>query len=595
MLTDEQSVAAAHRKGVGLTLAVPGSGKTTVLLARIDQLIREGTPSRKILSLSFGKRQVMDMKARYILHAKQKVPFHTIHAYAYGIYRRWAKEHHLHYELIEGRGALKKIDFIKGLCQSLYGFTLPPESLHRFFSLYGFVKNKRCALEEALSLHPQWIAYKKLFELYEKEKQVNRWIDFEDMLTLTSIFLGEDAFRRKIHPDFQYIQLDEAQDASELQFSFLERLSYPEHNLFFLADDDQSIYGFRGASPEYLLHIQQSFPKVKVYALSENHRSAPNLVTLASKIIGENTHRYEKSVTAKNQSPGKIRFEAFGSVEKALKKISRLLQKEAMDTAILYRNHLSALPWCLHFGRQHIPYTGVFPKTPLHPVLEDILSLLDFIAHPERKHDFLKQYRKLNIPKEHALLASEGIDDNVFENLSAIPPRENNPYRYLQLKKIMARIKGSPADKAFNLLLNAGYKQFLKDRQKREKFSPASLRYLSECILTFGKNKTIPDFLKEMNALIHPQSEGNIHLNTIHGVKGLEFDRVILMDLVDGEFPSNAHQISPEDLEEERRLFYVGLTRARKECIFVTFKKRNGENVTPSAFYLEAKKKHMDI
>ena len=146
---------------------------------------------------------------------------------------------------------------------------------------------------------------------YEKEKQVNRWIDFEDMLTLTSIFLGEDAFRRKIHPDFQYIQLDETQDTSKLQFSFLERLSYPEHNLFFLADDDQSIYGFRGASPEYLLHIQQSFPKVKVYALSENHRSAPNLVTLASKIIGENTHRYEKSVTAKKQSPGKIRFEVF--------------------------------------------------------------------------------------------------------------------------------------------------------------------------------------------------------------------------------------------------------------------------------------------
>ena len=113
---------------------------------------------------------------------------------------------------------------------------------------------------------------------------------------------------------------------------------------------DQSIYGFRGASPEYLLHIQQSFPKVKVYALSENHRNTPNLVTLASKIIGENTHRYEKSVTAKKQSPGKIRFEVFGSVEKALKKISRLLQKEAMDTAILYRNHLSALPW---YGAQY--------------------------------------------------------------------------------------------------------------------------------------------------------------------------------------------------------------------------------------------------
>ena len=585
--TQEQELAIQHKKGPALVLAVPGSGKTTVLLARVLALKEDGILPKNILSMTFSRKQSW-IASTYRRNHPDQAQFTTIHAFCYRLYRLWAKKQKVHYELIEGNDGLNKYHLLRRLSRDLYGYPLQQESLENFFSLYSLMKNKMLTLDEALNLQPHWKIYQDLFVAYENEKRQQRYFDFDDMLDIAYVLLRDDRFQKKIHRLFPYIQLDEAQDASPLQFAIVERLAYPDNNLFYLADDDQSIYGFRGASTKHLLTIKERYPETIFYPLRYNHRSSKEIVSISALFIEKNQQRYKKKPITENPIQGPLILRSSKNLKHAINQILDELEAP-METALLYRNHISALPLIYALEEKGISFqhSGT-AQLAGHWLIRDLLALLDLIYRPKRS-SFLQHYYKLGayISKEEAYLAAEGPDDNPFENLARIKPKTGNPYRYSHLLKQSNNMKTMPVQKALPLLLALGYDNYLEEQLHRQNLSRSTADFIIESLMFIAGEETFEYLQKKISH--PPETDGSpeLVLSTIHGAKGLEFDRVIMSDLVDGEFPSETSREIPELLEEERRLFYVGMTRARKKLILSTVKTRRGNPVSPSVFYKE--------
>ena len=282
-VSKQQLNAISHKNGPALVLSVPGSGKTTVLLNRILYLIdTHNINYNQILNLTFSKVQAIDMKHRFKnINSDLNVSFYTIHAFAYSIIKQYSRINKISISLIEGNNKYNKHKLISRLFFEEFRSKVTSDDLDFFFSNYSLLKNNMLDINDFSPISE----FSNLAHRYEEFKSNHNLIDFDDMLTFAyHILLNNKDILNLVKSKYKYIQLDEGQDASLIQFKLLELLSNPENNLFILADDDQSIYSFRGAKPDYLLNIKSIYTDITFYNLSKNYRSTKDIVMLSNHI-----------------------------------------------------------------------------------------------------------------------------------------------------------------------------------------------------------------------------------------------------------------------------------------------------------------------
>ena len=597
-LTVKQILAKNHKNGPCMVLAVPGAGKTTMLLERIDELSKEINPE-KILSLTFSRTQAMDMKKRF--ERKEdidyKTNFMTIHAFCYLVIRNYYKSQNRRLKILESDDSYNKYNLIQKIYFDINNRPMSSEDLKNFFSTVGYMRN---SLSDISYLEKSDIKnIKKIYKVYEDFKKDNFYIDFDDMQTLAYRLLSEDhRLLISVKNKYKYIQLDEGQDTSLLQFKILEKIVYPENNLMLVADDDQSIYGFRAANPEYLLNFTNIFKDAKIITMNENHRSSTQIVNVSDSFIKLNKNRYEKDIFTKNPPKNKVNLVCRKDSYDAYKYIINHIEV-GKTNAILYRNNISSLNLVSFLMEDKIKFAinsgsyDFFDSI----IIKDMEKIIYFSEHPDDVEVFYDIYYKIKtyLTKEEVRkLEYKPINSSIFDHLYEIVDDEK-AYNLMAKEKQIKHIRRLTIDRKISYIYSyMGYKDYIKMFSSKYKEVIFNKDLYLESIINFTKGlKTIDEFYDKVIAYknyVNTNKNANIILSTIHKSKGLEYDNVFIVDLVKNEFPMIVYQDDKEnELEEERRIFYVAMTRARENLHLVSIKKRFGIKVEPSPFYLDIK------
>lgn len=597
-LTEKQILAKNHKNGPCMVLAVPGAGKTTMLLERIDELSKEINPE-KILSLTFSRTQAMDMKNRF--ERKEdidyKTNFMTIHAFCYLVIRNYYKRQNRKLKILESDDTYNKYNLIQKIYFDINNRTMSNEDLKNFFSYVGYMRN---SLSDISYLKKSDIKnIEKIYRIYENFKKDNFYIDFDDMQTLAYKLLYEDPrLLRSVKNKYKYIQLDEGQDTSLLQFKILEKIVYPENNLMVVADDDQSIYGFRAANPEYLLNFKNVFKNAKIITMNENHRSSTQIVNVSDSFIKLNKNRYEKDIFTKNPPKNKVNLVYRKDSYDAYKYIINHIEA-GKTNAILYRNNISSLNLVSFLMEYKIKFAinsgsyDFFDSI----VIKDMEKIIYFSENPDDVEVFSDIYYKIKTylsKEEVAQLEYKPINSSIFDYLYEIVDDEK-AYNLMNKEKQIKHIRKLTIDRKISYIYTyMGYKDYIKMFSSKYNEVIFNKDLYLESIINFTKGlKTIDEFYERIETYknyVNRNKNSNLILSTIHKSKGLEYDNVFVVDLVKNEFPMIVDQDDKEnELEEERRVFYVAMTRARENLHLISLKKRFGIKVEPSPFYLDIK------
>lgn len=612
--TSQQVDAIKHFEGPALILAVPGSGKTTVLLNRILNLIKNhNIDSSEIISITFSKSQGIDMEKRFLAQNPEfrgKITFKTIHAFCYEIIRNYMKLKNIKKTLIEGNNEFNRILILKRLYYQKNYKKLSDEEINDFFSIYDYTKNKMYDFEGYIRKN-HFISNRslmlKLYNLYDEIKIQNNFMDFNDLLILANEYISTDKkLLKALKNRYKFFQIDEGQDTSTLQFEIIRKIVFPENNVFIVADDDQSIYSFRGASPENLLNFKNIYPNSKIFFMDKNFRSTKNIIKISNKIIQGNKIRYEKTSKHTTEESSQIMlFKVKNSIIQArelLKRISEINPNETIG--VLYRNNVSSLYVADILKNNDIDFFVKENKFDFYSnrILNDVKNILLFSEDTTDLEVFKRIYFKLNayIKKDFiAKLEYKPYNQCVLESLLDLD--ELNDFylnKFTSLRNDFKRLKRMKMeDKIDCILYELGYGDYLDNFND---FSNLNYNLIFDLIKYLSKDlKTFDEFIEKLDNLKEllknaSSSKSNISISTIHSSKGLEYDNVFIIDLIDGEFPQKSilNSFDEKLLEEERRLFYVAMTRARKRLFLYTIKERNNLPVEPSIFYNELKNKN---
>ena len=592
-LTNIQKRAANFVDGPCLVLAVPGAGKTTMLLERIKNLSQITNP-KKILTLTFSRTQALDMKNRY---RSDNTNIMTIHAFCYLIIRNYLKKFHKELRLLEATDSYNKYDLVRRIYQEINNKKISREDLLTFFTETSFMKN--AMLDESYLKKVRIKNIERVYQKYESFKKANNYIDFDDMQTLALKLLDENPkLLKSIHRKYEYFQLDEGQDTSHLQFEILNKIVGLNNNLMVVADDDQSIYSFRAANPEYLLNFKNYYPKANLIIMNENHRSSKNITRIAGEFIKENNFRYEKNLTSNKADGDKIIIKTLKDAYDQYNFIKENLDL-SKSNAILFRNNISAInlvTFLLEDG--HDFYINEdFLEFFKSQIIDDIFDIIKFSQDFNNVEAFENIYykirtfiKKTEIEKLNIKPKNQDVFDFFYETLDY--DRKNSLY---DIEKKLKHLRKLTLPRKISYIYKyLGYKEY--SSLKANKFAEEIINrdLFIESLINFTKDlETIDDFDRKILNLkkkIRLMTPTNIILQTIHRSKGLEYDRVFVIDMNKNEFPIIDYEKNPEDsLEEERRVFYVAMTRAKENLFILSSKKRNNKKALPSEFYTKVK------
>ena len=588
-LTEKQFQAANHINGPCLVLAVPGAGKTTMLLKRINILEKYIDPSH-ILSLTFSKTQANDMKIRY---NGLKTNFMTIHAFCYLIIRNYYKKKNRRIKILESDDLYNKYNLIKQIYLDINGKIMSSEDLDDFFSYVGYMKN---SMDDISYLKNSQIKnIEKVYIAYEKFKKENFYIDFDDMQIIALTILNQNyKLLRLVKNKYKYIQLDEGQDTSLLQFKIIEKIVHPENNLMVVADDDQSIYSFRAAEPDYLLNFKNIYPNAKLITMDENHRSQANIVKAANNFIIQNQKRYNKNLFTSKNATSKVYKKYAKDSKDSFSYILKYIDPNKTN-AIVFRNNISALNLISFLMEKDIDFTINNPSIDFFDskILSDMVNIINFSKDFYNVELFSEIYYMVNTylsKEEIEKLDLKAINYTVFDYLHEYISDEK-AYGLLRKEKEFKNLRTMNLDKKISYIYNKmGYRDYIKMFSNKYYEVVINKDLYVESMINFTKDlKDLNEFYKkieEFERILNKNNESNIILSTIHKSKGLEYDNVFIIDLVKGEFPLIYDYKNRENrLEEERRMFYVAMTRARDNLHLITLKYRNNHKVEPSDFY----------
>lgn len=611
-LNESQVQGVTHKDGPLLLLATPGSGKTTVLNMRIAYLILEHNINpRNILNLTFSKMAAKDMENRFEMFfgdiIEEKVHFSTIHSFSYNIVRTFYQSEGLRYEILENR-LENKSKILKEIFSIYNKSIITEDKLEELTNNISLIKNSMLSEGQIASKDYGITNFHQIYKDYENYKENGvpgiRLLDFDDMLVEAYNILNNDKLLlKKYREKYKYISIDESQDTSLIQHKIIELISMPLGNIFMVGDDDQSIFGFRAADPKYLLDFKKTYKDGKILKIQENFRSSQEIVNTANEFIKNNFNRYNKNMFTRNGKYKNIPVNGFENEKNQVKFIIENIKKEneSHTIAILYRNNNSAIDIVNILDKESISFyiKDTNNKFFNHWVVDDVLNFFRLSFNDTKIDIFERIYTKCSsyVSKNH-IESIKFMDRkvSVFENLSSI--FEPSDYRIKTLDDIKNKFK-----KLNNLSPSQGIR-YIREDLKYEKnlericdtlgYSMDSVQsILNSLEMIADECDTIVDFanrlsyLKKLMNESHKNTKSNITLSTIHSSKGLEFDSVYMIDLNDSIIPSyEAINSNNNDLiEEERRLFYVGITRAKKN-LYLNWVKEKGSKVYKKSLFI---------
>lgn len=586
--TSKQLQAANHKNGPMLVLAIPGSGKTTVLLERIKILSKEIDQS-KILNLTFSRIQANDMKKRF---ASDKTNFMTIHAFCYLIIRNYLKRYNRQLNLIEDEKIYNKYNLVSEIYKQLNKKKMSKEDLNLFFQKISFMKNS--LLDTSYLNKVEISKIKEIYQTYERIKKEKHLLDFDDMQVYALELLNDESLLRSIKNKYKYFQLDEGQDTSLLQFKILEKIVYPENNLLVVADDDQSIYSFRAADPKYLLNFKKIYKDAKIISLDTNHRSGKKIISLASSFISQNKNRYKKNYKISRDFNDQIKFKEFKNFSKEYDYIIKNL--EDMNTGILFRNNISAISLSSYLLDKNIDFSinsnilDFFESK----IFTDMVNIINFSENFDNIEIFSDIYYKIStyLSKEDIdTINHKAINENIFDFYENSDIDDYKKDALFNIEKKLRHIRKLDIEKKISFIYKSlSYNSYINMKSRKYMEETVNKDIYIESLRYFTKSCKSLDEVYEKIKILEKKSKSliktNLSLSTIHSSKGLEYDKVFIIDLIKNEFPLIMDEENYfERLEEERRIFYVGLTRARDSLYILTLKNRNNKKVYPSKFY----------
>lgn len=613
-LNQQQKEAVQSTKGPVLLLAVPGSGKTTVLVTRLGYMIYcKNIPPESILTVTYTVAATKDMSERFAVRfgedMAKRLEFRTINGICARIIQYYGRRiGKTPFELVKDEKATTGM--LIRICQD-HGMGYPTESdLKNVRTLITYIKNMMLNEEELQKLEEESdIRIAGIYREYCRQMREQKLMDYDDQMLYAYNILRKDlgvlAYFQNRYP---YICVDEAQDTSKIQHAIIALLAAGTGNLFMVGDEDQSIYGFRAAYPEALLSFEKKHPGAKVLLMEENFRSNAKIVEAADKFIQKNTLRHEKHMRAAREAGADIREISLKSRKAQYVYLMKAAQEcttgmagmsgseehrgradaSVTETAVLYRDNECAIPLIDLLERKNIPYRMRNADLSFftHRTVLDVQNIIRFAMNPKDTELFMQIYYRLKLffNKKDALRYAQISQEKDMEVLDAAL-KYGNLEKYQEdnirnLKRQMVRILNMPGDEAVNQILTyMGYQDYLKKMGM-------NVNKL-ETVKLIGNRVESPEKLlerlEELRTIIQEKVSDKdcpFILSTMHASKGLEYDTVYLLDVMDGILPekvlANPRTASKEELEtyeEERRLFYVGVTRAKNQLnVFTTNK-----------------------
>ncbi len=587
-LNTQQVEAVRATEGPVLLLAVPGSGKTTVLVNRLGYMLYvKGIDPSNILTLTYTVAATRDMAERFEAlfseDISDRLEFRTINGICAKIIA--------HYGRLIGKTSFELItdEKISGkLLTDIYVKIMkdyPTESdIKGVRTLITYCKNMMLEPKEIKELgENEGIELLDIFESYNRELKSRSLMDYDDqMIYAYRMLKGSKDLLEFYRDKYRYICVDEAQDTSKVQHMIIALLSGDKGNLFMVGDEDQSIYGFRAAYPDALLHFEKEHPGAKVLIMDKNYRSNAKIVETADRFIQKNFSRHEKHMCATREAESDISFISLGTRESQYKYLLEMAKEVKTQTAVLYRDNESILPLVDLMLRENVPYRIKNADMAFftHRVVVDAVNILKFCLNPADPELFMKIYFKFQtfLRKPDAEAMCRIADDRHIGILDAAEYVDINKHVLGNVRALRTHFRNMASESTFKAINRMdkfmGYGDYLRDNNVDDN-KLFILKMLSK------NEPTIEGFLERLEQLRQiladgePDYRSKLILSTIHSSKGLEYDTVYLMDVINGVFPGkiisfkSASPKEKRDYEEERRIFYVGITRAKdKLCIF---------------------------
>lgn len=606
-LNHAQTEAVAHNKGPCMVLAGPGSGKTLTIAKRIEYLImKHKVRPEEILVITFTKYAAWEMKNRtrsICGPSSYAVTFGTFHGIYYGILK-WA------YRLNQSN-LLSDEEKYRILREILPGidWDQEPEAdeekdyLQELAIEIGNVKNNCMDIEEYEPVKYTTEKFRKLYRTYEETKKKYRKIDFEDMLIqCRDLFMKRPDILKKWQEKFQYILVDEFQDVNQAQYDVVRMLAAPQDNLFVVGDDDQSVYGFRGAKPGIMKEFMKDYPKARQILLDVNYRSSGYIVKGALRVIGNNKIRFKKKIEAFRKPDETVHVQEVKDpvqeAEYVLERIREYREKGVSYTemAVLYRTNVDARAMSELMTEYQIPFVM---KEHLNNIYEHFIALdmISYLRLSQGEYDRKYFLQIANRPNRYLTRESMKTGNVSYESLRRYyRDKDWMVDRIDQLEWDMKMICDKTPYAAIQYIRKRmGYDEFLKEYAAYRKISSEDLFAVLEEIWQnskgYGTIKEWFEHIESYGKMLKEQNKKNgekegVNLMTMHAAKGLEFDTVFVIEANEGSCPYKK-ATADEEIEEERRLFYVAMTRAKRKLVISYVKEKNGKDLLPSRFVSE--------
>lgn len=608
-LNEQQKKAVMHKDGPCLVIAGAGSGKTKVLTTRIAYLIQEGIPSYHILAITFTNKAAKEMKERLSLLVPDNQAFvGTFHSFGLRIVR----ENYMQLGLERNFTILDSDDVLSIIKKLMKDLGIEKEECAPSYirNRISFIKNEMLSeadIEKFFNSEPEKIAY-RVYQEYLKFLKKNNSVDFDDLLSLpVKLFMENKEVLAHYQDKFQYILIDEYQDTNEVQYKLTKLLGHGNQNIFVVGDPDQSIYMFRGANYKNILNFEKDYGNTKVIALEQNYRSTKMILDAANSVIKNNKDRKEKNLISNKVLGAKIQYlrsyDEKHEVTLAIEEIKKLLEEgyKTKDIALFYRTNGQARVVEEMFIKSNLPYKVIgsyyFYQ---RKEIKDLISYLRLILN---HNDEVSLRRIINVPKRKigpTTIKNIELEASINGTTMFDAINKGNELDFKNL--ILELTKDSESLSLTELIDDILEKSEIKKELEEDKSLESDLRLENlmefKSITASFEERTgsvnLGDFLEEISLIAdmseHKNYDDAVTLMTIHSAKGLEFDVVFLIGMEEGIFPHANSMMEKDGLEEERRLMYVGITRA-KDLLYLTNAKRRmlygKESLNPPSRFIE--------
>lgn len=627
-LNEKQREAAIHTQGPLLILAGAGSGKTSTMTHRIAYLVEGGVSPYNILAVTFTNKAAGEMRERVesLIGDTPGMWVITFHSMCLRMLRKHADvigydKNFVVYDATDQKTVVKNA--IKEL-------NIDEKKFSPSYFLAAISKNKEKAIgpEKVMGSDPLTEMVRKVYSKYEAVLKKNNAMDFDDLLLNTyKMFKKDESVLEEYQNRFHYIMVDEYQDTNHIQYMLVKMLSEKSRNICVVGDDDQCIYEWRGADITNILDFEKDFPEAKVVKLEQNYRSYSNIIDAAHSVISNNKGRKGKKLWTEKEAGEKVVYQLLDDEKAEARYIINQIEmlkhsgRKYSDFAVLYRVNAQSQILEKAFSVSDVPYRVLAGlRFYDRKEVKDALCYMRLVTNPK---DSLSLERIINVPKRGigpgtveklmTLARVQGIslfealeDDDVVDSLSA--KASSSLHNFMELiKSLQAEKDNLKVSDVYDIILKkSGYMQSLIDQNTIEAEGRIeNLLEFKSVIYDYEKenpNITIDEFMESISLVAevdnHDPNEDAVTLMTMHSAKGLEFPVVFMPGMEEGLFPGNRAFDSLEGLEEERRLCYVAMTRA-KERLFMTGANYRmlygrGDYTRPSMFLKEIDPKYMD-